>query len=98
MRRLLLGLLAVGLTFALEASAAEGAGPEQAVRIVDPPKGVCRAGGNGVSVVVEDTSEAACRERQAQCERDHPGSEKDCHSQWTENARRSKAKKVPASR
>ena len=52
MKRLLLGLLAVGLTFALEASAAEGAGPEQAVRIVDPPKGVCRAGGNGVSVVV----------------------------------------------
>ena len=97
MKGLLLALPAVGLSFALNASVAAGAGPEQ-VRIVDPPKGVCHAGGHGVSVVVEDTSEAACRERQAQCERDHPGSEKDCHSQWTENARRSKAKKVPASR
>ncbi len=98
MRRLLLGLLAVGLVLALDASAGVEVAPEQAVRIVDPPKGVCHAGGNGVSVVVEDTSEAACRERQAQCERDHPGNEKDCHSQWTENARRNKAKKVPASR
>lgn len=98
MKRVLLGLLVVGLAFALKASAADDAAPEQAVRIVDVPKGVCRAGGHGVSVVVEDTSEAACRERQAQCERDHPGNEKDCHSQWTENARRTKAKKVPASR
>jgi hypothetical protein len=85
------------MAIAPKVSAAEEAAPEPIVRVVEPRKGVCHCAGPGVSVVVEDTTEAACRERQAQCERDHPGRETDCHARWTENGR-AKAKKLPASR
>jgi hypothetical protein len=98
MKWVLLGLLLVAdLAIAPKVSAAEEAAPEVVVRVVEPPKGVCHGAGPGVSVVVENTTEAACRERQAQCERDHPGRETDCHARWTENAK-NKAKKLPASR
>lgn len=98
MKRVLLGLLMVAeLAFARRALATEEAAPEPA-RTAELPKGVCRSTGHGVTVVVEDTSQEACRERKVQCERDHPGSEADCHSQWTENARKGKARTVPASR
>ncbi len=47
------------------------------------PRGVCHFSQPGLSMVIEDTTEEACRERQHQCGQDNPGHENECRSRWS---------------
>jgi hypothetical protein len=89
MRTLSVVLLGLGLGFAFETRASDQ--PEQSAPAAraapapaaERPRGVCQFSQPGLSMVIEDTTEEACHERQAQCGHDNPGREAECRGRWT---------------
>jgi hypothetical protein len=92
-------LLGLGLAVAFESSAAEAPGEAAAVKVkvvppVERPRGVCHFSQPGISVVIEDTTEQACHDRQVQCGQENPGRDGECRARWTiSEAKASRARK-----
>src|SRR3990172_6359807 len=105
MRRLNAVLVGLGLGIALDASGAEEpreatSPPARAAPAppTEPPRGVCTFNQPGLSMVIEDTTEQACRERRSQCGQDHPGHEADCRARWAASDEKApRARKAKAS-
>jgi len=99
MRGLTAALVGLGLVLAFDASGAEEA--EEAAEAASPapapsaekPRGVCHFTTRGISLVVEDTTQEACHDRQVECQQDNPGHEAECRSTWTPSAEKAKPAK-----
>jgi len=101
MRGLAAALVGLGLVLAFDASGADEA--EEAAKAASPapapapsaekPRGVCHFTTRGISLVVEDTTQEACHDRQVQCQQDNPGHEAECRSTWTPSAEKAKRAK-----
>jgi hypothetical protein len=96
MRGLIAALAALALALASGASRADE--PDRAARPAsrapappaEKPRGVCHFSSPGISLVVEDTTQEACHERQVQCQQENPGHEAGCRSQWTPSGEKSR--------
>jgi hypothetical protein len=106
MRGLTAALIGLGLALASSAYGADE--PAKAARAAsrapappaEKPRGVCHFARPGISLVVEDTTQEACHERQVQCQQENPGHEAECRAQWTrsgEKARPARSKKAARS-
>jgi hypothetical protein len=99
MRGLTAALVGLGLALASGASGADA--PEKAAKPArapappaEKPRGVCHFNKPGISLVVEDTTQEACHERQVQCQQENPGHEAECRSQWTPSAEKARHPKA----